>query len=145
MGARFFKGLAVFTVVLLFFSRGSHGADGRLSSYGPFLNTTRSPYTPFSTDQKYPTLIVSDLSPPPKKSLECVFKGSALCLFLLSFPCSLQRRQAGVLRSRVASADGQVDRLSRELREAHDKLEVLLMARRPHRLLSCVLYNSMVC
>ncbi|CAM9812606.1 unnamed protein product, partial [Laminaria digitata] len=32
-------------------------------------------------------------------------------------------RQAGVLRNRVASADGQVGRLNRQLREAHDKLE----------------------
>ncbi|CAB1119536.1 unnamed protein product [Ectocarpus sp. CCAP 1310/34] len=32
-------------------------------------------------------------------------------------------RQAGVLRNRVASADGEVERLSRELREAQEKLE----------------------
>ncbi|CAM9978054.1 unnamed protein product, partial [Ectocarpus sp. 12 AP-2014] len=32
-------------------------------------------------------------------------------------------RQAGVLRNRVASADGEVERLSRKLREAQEKLE----------------------
>lgn len=36
----------------------------------------------------------------------------------------LRRSQAGVLRNRVASADGEVERLSRKLREAQEKLEV---------------------
>lgn len=42
-----------------------------------------------------------------------------LCVFVV-----LRRRQAGVLRNRVASADGEVERLSRKLREAQEKLEV---------------------